>query len=132
MTDDIARLDPKMLEILRALQNGGTLPKPFSKDTLVLKTHIAGTHYSDAKKIIDSIKEGNYLVFQREAKNPYDKRAIKIMDLDKNKLGYVPKDKNEVVSNLMDAGKTIFGVIDKKQWDGDYLGLEISVYLKEF
>ena len=132
MTDAISKLDPRMLEILRALQNGGSLPKPFAKDALVLKTYIAGTHYSDAKKNVDSIKEGNYLVFQREAKNPYDKMAIKIMDLDKNKLGYVPKDKNEVVSNLMDAGKTIFGVIDKKQWDGGYLGLEISVYLKEF
>ena len=120
-----------MLEILRALQNGGSLPKPFSRDTLVLKTYIAGTHYSEAKKIVDSIKEGNYLVFQRESTNPHDNMAIKIMDLDKNKLGYVPKAKNEVISNLMDAGKTIFGIIDKKEWSGDYLNLEISIYLKE-
>ena len=120
-----------MLEILRAIQNGSPLPKPFSKDALVLKTYIAGTHYSDAKNIVDSIKEGNYLVFQREVKNPHDNRAIKIMDLDKNKLGYVPKVKNEVISNLMDAGKTIFGIIDKKQWSGDYFNLDISIYLKE-
>jgi hypothetical protein len=132
LTSDITKLDPKMLEILRAIQNGDPLPKPFSKDTLVLKTYIAGTHYSDAKNIVDSIKEGNYLIFQREVKNPHDNRAIKIMDLDKNKLGYVPKVKNEVISNLMDAGKTIFGIIDKKEWDGDYLNLNISVYLKEF
>jgi len=98
----------------------------------VLKTYIAGTNYSDAKKIANSIKEGNYLIFQRESENPYDKMAIKIMDLDKNKLGYVPKAKNEAISNLMDAGKTIFGIIDKKEWSGDYLKLEISIYLKEF
>jgi len=132
LSSNITKLDPKMLEILRAIQNGAPLPKPFSKDTLVLKTYIAGTYYSDAKKIIDSIKVGNYLVFQREAKNPHDNRAIKIMDLDKNKLGYVPKVKNEVISNLMDAGKIIFGIIDKKEWSEDYLNLEISVYLKEF
>ena len=120
-----------MLEILRALQSGKSLPKPFSSDSLVLKTYIAGTQYSGAKKIADSIKEGNYLVFQREAKNPHDNMAIKIMDLDRNKLGYVPRAKNEVISNLMDAGKTIFGIIDKKEWSGDYLNLEISIYLKE-
>ena len=131
MSSDISKLDPKMLEILRALQNGSPLPKPFSRDTTVLKTYIAGTHYSEAKKIVDSIKEGNYLVFQRESTNPHDNMAIKIMDLDKNKLGYVPKAKNEVISNLMDAGKTIFGIIDKKEWSGDYLNLEISIYLKE-
>jgi hypothetical protein len=48
---------------------------------------------------------------------------IKIMDLDKNKLGYVPKVKNGVISNLMDTGKTIFGIINKKQWSGYYLRL---------
>ena len=121
-----------MLEILRALQSGKSLPKPFSSNTLVLKTYIAGTQYSSAKKIAGSIKEGNYLIFQREEKNPHDNMAIKIMDLDKNKLGYVPRAKNEVISNLMDAGKTIFGIIDKKDWSEDYLNLEISIYLKEF
>ena len=51
----------------------------------MLKIYIAGTHYYDAKKIADSIKEGNYLIFQREVKNPYDNMAVAIMDLDKNK-----------------------------------------------
>jgi len=27
----------------------------------------------------------------------------------------IPRAKSEVVSNLMDAGKTIFGIIDKKE-----------------
>jgi len=97
----------------------------------VLKTYIAGTRYSEASAIADSIARGNYLIFQREPDNPHDDMAIKILDLDRHKLGYVPRAKNEVISNLMDAGKTIFGVIDIKQRDGDYLNLEISVYLKE-
>ena len=131
MVSEISKINPRMLEILRALQSGGSVPKPFSADTLVLKTHIAGTHYSEAKKIEESIKEGNYLIFQRESENPYDNKAIKIMDLDKQKLGYVPRVKNEVISNLMDAGKTIFAIIDKNEWDGEYLNMEISIYLKE-
>jgi len=47
--------------------------------------NLAGSHYYDAKKIVDSIKEGNYLIFQREVKNPYDNMAAAIMDLNKNK-----------------------------------------------
>jgi len=132
LNDKVAKIDKEMLALLRALQSGKSLPRPFSSDTLVLKTHIAGTQYSGSAGIADSISQGNYLIFQREADNPYDDMAIKIMDLDKNKLGYVPRAKNEVISNLMDAGKTIFGIIDKKEWSGDYLRLEISVYLKEF
>lgn len=131
MNNDISKLDPRMLEILRALQKGKSMPRPYSNDALVLKTYIAGTQYSEAKKIADTIKEGNYLIFQRESKNPYDNLAIKIMDLEKNKLGYVPRAKNEIISNLMDAGKNIYGIIDKKEWSGDYLNLDISIYLKE-
>ena len=59
MSSDIVKIDPKMLEMLKAIQNGSPLPKPFSKDAMVLKTYIAGTHYYDAKKNVDSIKEGN-------------------------------------------------------------------------
>ncbi len=131
MGNDISKIDKKTLDILRALQSGKSLPKPFAKNTLVLKTYIAGTRYSEAAAIADSIARGNYLIFQREADNPHDDMAIKIMDLDSHKLGYVPRAKNEVISNLMDAGKTIFGIIDKKEQDGDYLDLEISIYLKE-
>ncbi len=106
--------------------------KQFRKEILVLKTHIAGTFYSDEIKIADTIKKGNYLIFKREADNPYNKLAIKIMDLDKHKLGYVPRNKNEVLSNLMDAGKTIYGIIDKKELSRDYLNLEIKVFLKDY
>ena len=94
MDDEVAKIDKKMLDISRALQSGKSLPKPFTSNTLVLKTHIAGTHYSQAKDIADSISQGNYLIFQREADNPHDNMAIKIMDLDKRKLGYVPRAKS--------------------------------------
>jgi len=131
MSNDITSVDKKMLAILKAIQKGGNIPKPFGKEILLLKTYIAGTNYSDAKKVSDKIKKGNYLIFQREADNEYDRLAIKIMDLDNNKLGYIPKAKNEIISKLMDAGKVIYGVIDYKEWKGDYLNLDISVYLKE-
>jgi hypothetical protein len=128
----IKSVDPKMLEILKAIQMGEKLPKPYGKEVFILKTYIAGTQYYEAKKLKDNIKEGNYLIFKREADNPHDKRAITIMDLDKKKLGYVPRAKNEIISNLMDAGKTIYGVIDKKEFSGDYLNLDIKVFLRDY
>ncbi len=45
--------------------------------------------------------------------------------------GYVSRTNNEAISNQMDAGKTVFGIIYKKEWSGDYLDLGISIYLKE-
>jgi len=132
LSDDLTSVDPKMLEILRARQKGKTLPKPFAKEVFILKTYVAGTQYYEAKKLVDIIKKGDYLIFRREANNPYDEKAIEILDLNMNKFGYVPEHKNEIISNLMDAGKTIYGVIEKKELSGDYLKLEIKVFFRDY
>jgi len=132
LSGEIVSVDKKMLAILKAIQKGDNLPKPFGKEVLLLKTYVAGTKYYKAKELIDSLKEGTYLVFTREAKNPYDNLAIMISDLDNNKLGYVPKVKNEIISNLMDAGKNIYGVIEKKEISGEYINLEIKVFLRDY
>lgn len=132
MPDEITSVDSVMLEILKARQNGETLPKPFIKEVFILNTYIAGTQYYEAKKLQDNIAIGDFLIFRREANNPYDNQAITVMDLNMNKFGYIPKVKNEIISNLMDAGKTIYGVIDKKELSGNYLNLEIKVFLKDY
>jgi hypothetical protein len=132
LSGEITSVDQKMLEILKAIQRGESLPKPYGKKVFILKTYVAGTQYYKAKELQDNIKEGDYLIFIREADNPHDKLAISVMDLNKNKFGYVPRVKNEIISNLMDAGKTIYGVIDKKELSGDYLNLEIKVFLKDY
>jgi len=132
MANDIVSVDPKMLELLRALQEGKNVLKPYGTEIFILKTYIAGIQYYSAKKNIDDIKEGNFLTFRREPENAYDNKAIIILDLNNNKLGYVPRDDNEVISNLMDGGKNIYAAISKKKSSGDYLNLEIRVYLRDY
>jgi len=128
---DVAPVDPGLIAILKSLDKN-KVPKPFGREIYILDTYIAGTNYYEAKKLADKLKAGNYLVFRREADNPYDNRAIAILDLDKNKLGYLPQRKNEIISRLMDAGKTIYAVIDKKEWRGDYLRIDIKVFMREY
>ena len=43
----------------------------------------------------------------------------------------MPKDKNEVLSNLMDAGKLIFGKLIEKDWVDDWLKLDVQLYLRD-
>ena len=47
------------------------------------------------------------------------------------KLGYVPQEKNEVLSNLMDAGKLLFGKLNEKTWVDNWLKLDVQVYLRD-
>jgi hypothetical protein len=46
-------------------------------------------------------------------------------------VGYIPRDKNEVIARLMDAGKQFFAVVAAKEWEGNWLRLEVKVYLKD-
>ncbi|MHB1442941.1 MAG: HIRAN domain-containing protein [Candidatus Humimicrobiaceae bacterium] len=73
------------------------------------------------------MKEGNHLIFRREPQNPYNNQAIMIMHLENNKLGYIPRKDNKIIANLMDAGKTIYGIISKKKSAGDYGNYEVLI-----
>ena len=52
------------------------------------------------------------MTFRRGPGNKRDKPAIEILDLEEQGPGYVPRDKNEVLARLLDAGKLVFGKIE--------------------
>jgi hypothetical protein len=97
----------------------------------LLDCNIAGTTFINLKDIEPNLKKNQLLVLKREPKNEYDDKAILILTEDGQKLGYVPQERNEILSNLMDAGKLLFGRLDEKNWVGRWLRLDIQVYLRD-
>ena len=97
----------------------------------LLNCNIAGTTFLDLEDIEPDLKKHQLLVLKRDPKNEYDDKAILILTEDGRKLGYVPQEKNEVLSNLMDAGKLLFGRLNEKTWVDDWLKLDIQVYLRD-
>ncbi len=65
----------------------------------------------------------------REPENIYDTRAIKVLNQDGLHIGYVPRSKNEVIANLMDAGKHVMCEITwmKEYLEGPEIGIRISM-----
>lgn len=113
---------------------GGELdiPKPFERDIFLFETHVAGTgHIDGILELEPHMQEGDRLDFFREPDNPFDKKAIVIRNTDGVKIGYVPKADNAIFARLMDAGKLIFGRIEAKRIRGDWLNIEIKVFLHE-
>ena len=131
MTQAIVKIDPKYLEIIRTSLDKTGLPKPFVQEVELLNCNIAGTTFLDLEDIEPKLKKHQLLVLKREPKNEYDDNAILILTEDGRKLGYVPQEKNEVLSNLMDAGKLLFGRLDEKTWVDDWLKLDVQVYLRD-
>lgn len=106
--------------------------RPYLREVFLFKTHIAGTSYIENIATLEpNIIEGLEVHFFREPNNQYDKNAIVIKDEKNNKIGYVPKVKNDIISKLMDAGKIIFGRVTEKEWKNKYLKIKINVFFKD-
>ena len=131
MSQAIIKIDPKYLEIVRTSLDKTGLPKPFVQEVDLLNCNIAGTTFLNLKDIEPNLKKNQLLVLKREPKNKYDDKAILILTEDGQKLGYVPQERNEILSRLMDAGKLLFGRLDEKNWVDRWLRLDIQVYLRD-
>ncbi len=131
MTQAMVKIDPKYLEIIRTSLDKTGLPKPFVQEVELLNCNIAGTTFLNLEDIEPKLKKHQLLVLKRETKNEYDGNAILILTEDGQKLGYVPQEKNEVLSNLMDAGKLIFGRLVEKDWVDNWLKLDVQLYLRD-
>lgn len=121
-----------LIEYLIKTGTGLDLPKPFERDIYLFDTYVAGTsHIEGIENIGESLKEGDRLVFYREPENEHDPQAIRIENLNGEKIGYVPRKDNVVFSRLMDAGKVLFAKVIEKEMKGKWLKIKIKIYLHE-
>lgn len=69
--------------------------------------HLAGFAYYDGLDVIDELVLGKEVQLKVETDNPYDPEAVAIY-YKKKKLGYIPKDKNSLISKMLYFGHDIF------------------------
>ena len=65
--------------------------------------HIAGFTYYDGLEVIGALKVGKKVHLRVEPENPYDPKAVAIF-LNHVKLGYIPQDSNDVISDMLYFG----------------------------
>jgi HIRAN domain len=116
--------------IIAALNNGKIQLNILPKEILVLETVVAGTSFTSALKFEKDLKKNMDLQLMREPKNKFDEFAIGLFFKGK-KIGYIPRDHNEVIARLLDAGKPFTAKLKEKEFEGNWLRLEVSVYLKD-
>ena len=113
-----------------ALSKGAFSLNVFAREILVLECLAAGTSFRKLDKVQDDLKETVQLEMKREGKNEFDEFAVALWFRD-TKVGYIPRQKNEVLARLMDAGKQFYASISAKEMEGNWLKLEIKVMLKD-
>ena len=116
--------------LLSALSKGNFSLDVFAREIMVLQCIVAGTSFRKLDKVQDDLKETVQLEMKREGNNEFDQFAVALW-FQNTKVGYIPKDKNEVLARLMDAGKQFYATIHAKEMEGNWLKLEIKVMLKD-
>ena len=133
-----ASLDsPDFLAALYAMDGGSLpvdLPVPYEADTFLIGTAVAGTKYQEniGEKCKD-LELGERLTLVREPNNPYDERAIAVHTSMGDKLGYVPRAVNLILSRLMDAGHELYALVRDLSYDLDnrYYLVVMKIYLSD-
>lgn len=116
--------------LLAALSKGLGNIQLMQQDILVLQCQVAGTSFRNLQEVEPLLTNQVQLELKREPGNEHDKLAIALY-FAKHKIGYIPRDKNEVIARMMDAGKAFFATIQAKEWLGKWLQIEIKVYMRD-
>ena len=118
-------------QLLRKSVTGKLIRIPFEQDIMLARMHVAGTDYYGAKNAAESFSAGDRFVLRREPENRHDKFAIEVLTQDGGKLGYIPRDRNEIPARLMDAGKHLFVQLETFKLRGSWLDISISLYMED-
>jgi hypothetical protein len=132
MGTDLAVIDPALLALLHGSFDKAGQLQPFVREIMLLECAIAGTSFRELKAVEPQLPLGSLLPLKREPTNEHDALAIMIFDEKGNHFGYVPRAKNEVLARLMDAGKLLFGRLESKEWQGDWLKAAVRIFLRDF
>jgi hypothetical protein len=116
--------------LLAALSKGQLNLQVFKQDILVLQCIVAGTSHQALDSVESSLRGAVKLEVVREANNQFDPFAV-ALHFQGVKIGYVPRDKNEVIARLLDAGKTFFAVIQASDREGKWLKLDVRVFIQD-
>lgn len=89
----------------------GNMPMPFSRDIFLMNTMINFLVNDESIEGIRELKREEKLKLLLETKEINGTKEIIVLDSKGRKLGAIPRAKNEVLYNLMDAGKALFAVV---------------------
>lgn len=132
MSQNLIQTDISFPSLFLINAGNSAVPLPFTREISLLECHVAGTNFrSDIAEIEPNLIVSARLNLQREPRNEHDSSTIAIYASNNYHLGYIPKNKNEVLAKLLDAGKNLSARLVAKEWNDSWLKLDIEIFLHD-
>jgi len=129
METEIVKLTPELLAFIGS--GGVNAISPFTREIFLLDIVVAGTTFcKEMDEIYPLLLPDTKLKMVRHPKNEYDELAIGVYYNDV-RIGWIPREMNEVISRLMDAGKAFFCRITDVSKKGTWTKIDAKVYMVE-
>lgn len=132
MSDELIKVE-QWGEIAK-LYGADGVPVPFVQELFLLECDIAGTGFvKGIEEKAKALTEGTVVSLVREPDNKYDDLAVRIDTVDGDKLGYVPRAKNEVLARLLSGGKMLYGSVSRVEIKGynNWVVISVKIYMKD-
>lgn len=97
------------------------------KDIYLNSIQVTGTNYIDMSEIFDKLSENDTVFLIKESNNLNGEKRIQVVTTQGYIIGYIPKEDNVVLNNLINNGKYIYGSI--KEITNNYEYIKIDLYL---
>ena len=74
---------------------------------------VGSTFIQNGQELLSALKEGDMLSLEPEPENPYDVNAIKVLNCEGKKLGFIPKETAKSLQKDIKAGYTIIVLVSE-------------------
>jgi len=81
---------------------------------LIQTSPLAGFQYYEGERLWSKMHLGDRLNLRHTPSNPYDSQAVEVWWHD-NLIGHLPRQENLAVSQMLDRGETMYGVLMQKR-----------------
>ena len=103
--------------------------EPSNREILLQTSPVAGFQFYDGDMLWDTLRPNDPLQLVPDPDNPHDNQAVKVMWGD-NQLGYVPRQDNTAISQMLARGLSITARIGEMQQSADpWARMTMAIYL---
>lgn len=105
------------------------------KDPKIINTKLAGVTFAnedgtERQDIIKDLTMGEQVLLVRDLENEHDFNAVQVQTMDKEVIGWIPRQRSPRVARLMDAGRLLVAAAASRG-GRDTLGLNIEIAVFE-
>ncbi len=130
MASELIKSHPNTLSLVSGMTDLDPL-KPLQTRIYLDSVYVAGISHLEDPGIVLNLKENEQLVLIRED-NPFDELAVMILNVQGQKLGYIPRRKNPIFARLLDAGKELNASVERCEKFNGSPTLKCGIYLVDF